>query len=401
MSELGRKLAEALPDAKRAWSDERVERVEEAMLRRRARRAVRRGALAALAMIVLVAGSLLWWRRPATLTLADGSTVRLRDRLSVARVRTAGAERTVVELVAGSALFDVTHVEGRLFRVEAGAVAVEVLGTRFIVERSERSVKVAVERGRVRVLGVGPEHLLAAGEILELPSGPLGPTPSAPATPVDAPGPNPNPSPAPAPVPAPVPVPVPVPEFEPGHPGIEAPPTPAAPPTPLVDQPAPRPQRHASPASPAWRAPAEQGDFDRAYRELSRSGPKSVRDVPNELLLAADVTRLSHHPSEAVPLLERVVRDHPKDPRAPLAAFTLGRALLDELGRPQQAAAAFARARALAPTGPLAADALGREVEAWSRAGDTGRARARAEEYLRAYPKGARLSSVRRFGGLE
>ncbi len=394
MSDLGRKLADALPDAKRAWSDERVQRVEGDMLRRHTRRRVKRAALGALVTLVVVAaGSMLWLRRPQMLTLADGSSIALQDRKSVARVLANTAERTVVELVSGGALFDVTHVEGRLFRVEAGRVAVEVLGTRFVVERGASAVKVRVERGRVRVLGAGPAHILAAGETLELPIGSASSVPSVP-VPVDAPATVRQPAaPADAPTESPAaPVPVPV-----------------AAPLPVTVDPlapdevvAPKAVRHtAPPTPPTWRAPAEQGDFDRAYRELSRSGAKSVRDVPNELLLAADVTRLSHHPLEAVPLLERVVRDHPKDPRAPLAAFTLGRALLDELGRPQQAADAFARARALAPTGPLAADALGREVEAWSRAGDTSRARARAEEYLRAYPKGARLTSVRRFGGLE
>jgi transmembrane sensor len=146
---------------------------------------------------------------------------------------------------------------------------------------------------------------------------------------------------------------------------------------------------------------AERGDFDSAYQQLSQGGNAQVEDVPNDLLLAADVNRLSGHPAGAVPLLRRVVKDHEKDPRAPLAAFTLGRVLLDELGQPQAAAEAFARSRSLDAAGPLAADALAREVEAWSRAGDLSRARSTAEEYVRKYPKGGRLSSVRRFGGLD
>ena len=44
-----------------------------------------------------------------------------------------------------------------------------------------------------------------------------------------------------------------------------------------------------------------------------------------------------------------VLKGHRSDPRAPLAAFTLGRLLLMELGEPRQAAAAFADAQALAP----------------------------------------------------
>jgi hypothetical protein len=40
-------------------------------------------------------------------------------------------------------------------------------------------------------------------------------------------------------------------------------------------------------------------------------------------------------------------------------------------------------------------------VEAWSRAGEMGRARARAEDYLRRFPDGSRVRSVHRYGGLE
>ncbi|MEO7092617.1 MAG: hypothetical protein ABI175_05150, partial [Polyangiales bacterium] len=89
------------------------------------------------------------------------------------------------------------------------------------------------------------------------------------------------------------------------------------------------------------------------------------------------------------------------DPRAPLAAFTLGRVLLEELGQPGQAAEAFAKARALGGAGPLAEDALAREVEAWWRAGATDKAHERAEEYVKVYPKGLRIRSVRKYGGLE
>jgi transmembrane sensor len=126
-----------------------------------------------------------------------------------------------------------------------------------------------------------------------------------------------------------------------------------------------------------------------------------LRDDAAELLLAADVMRLSHHPAEAVDPLERVVRVHADDPRAPLAAFTLGRVLLDELGQPKAAAAAFAKVQLLAPDGQLTQDALAREAEAWSRAGDMNQARARAREYVARFPEGFHLKSVRRFGGLD
>jgi hypothetical protein len=73
--------------------------------------------------------------------------------------------------------------------------------------------------------------------------------------------------------------------------------------------------------------------------------------------------------------------------------------LLDELGRPREAADAFARARASG--GPLAEDALARQVEAASRAGDMAKGRELAREYLRLFPKGRRAKAVSRFSDLD
>ena len=83
------------------------------------------------------------------------------------------------------------------------------------------------------------------------------------------------------------------------------------------------------------------------------------------------------------------------------AAFTLGRVLLEELGRPAEAADAFADAVRLAPTGPMTEDAIAREVEALSRAGESLAAKQLAQHYLEQFPTGRKLKSVRRFGGIE
>jgi transmembrane sensor len=152
-------------------------------------------------------------------------------------------------------------------------------------------------------------------------------------------------------------------------------------------------------APSSWRALAENGRYDEAHTALKRAGPYAVRDVAADLLLAADAARLSGDPAAAVPYLERVVRKHSSDPRSSLASFTLGRVLLDELGRPREAADAFARAREAG--GPLAEDALAREVEAASRAGDATRSRELAREYQTLYPNGRRAKAVSRFGGLD
>lgn len=244
----------------------------------------------------------------------------------------------------GSARFVVAHDERHPFRVRAGALVIEDLGTVFSVARlSEYEFDIAVEEGQVAVLCQERRVELGSGQRRTFTCG--------------------DPE-------------------KPAKAGLPAP--------------APRPHSH---ATPAWRILAEKGEYREAYDVLRQKGEASVRDETHDLLLAADTARLSGHPSEALPYLRLVLARHGGDPRSPLAAFTLGRVLLDELGRPAEAAGAFARARA--PHGPLAEDALAREIEAWARAGNAKRAHALAIEYRRGYPQGRRLPEVTRFGGLE
>jgi transmembrane sensor len=245
-------------------------------------------------------------------------------------------------LRAGKARFVVPHDPSRPFRVQAGDVVVEDLGTEFTVAMAaDGTVTVEVEEGRVRVRQGAAVLDVSAGERREI-------APEAVSEGSSAGG---------------------------------------------RDVPAP-----AAPALPRWRALAESGRYDDAYQALRSAGPGAPRDDATELLVAADAARLGGHPAEAVPYLQRVVRGHARDPRAPLAAFTLGRVLLDDLGRPAEAADAFERARGAG--GVLAEDALAREVEACSRAGDAARARALALEYARAYPAGRRARVVAKFGGV-
>ena len=137
-------------------------------------------------------------------------------------------------------------------------------------------------------------------------------------------------------------------------------------------------------------------------RETESSLPLSARgETAEQLLLEADGARLAGRPERGADLLRRLLREHRGDPRAPLAAFTLGRVLLMELGRPREAAAAFAEVRELSPGGSFAEDALAREVEAWSQAGQVELAHARAQEYLRSYPGGRRATTVRSMGKVE
>ena len=87
-------------------------------------------------------------------------------------------------------------------------------------------------------------------------------------------------------------------------------------------------------------------------------------------------------------------REHPRDPRAGLAAFELGRLRMDRLGDMPGAVQALEQAVALAPGAELREDALARLVAASAAAHDHAvctRARAR---YLTEYPSGVHHRTV-------
>src|SRR4030095_2480411 len=91
---------------------------------------------------------------------------------------------------------------------------------------------------------------------------------------------------------------------------------------PISDDELSRPASGEGPRGPRWKALAAQGKHREAYDALGSLSPTQLRN-PEELLMAADTARLSGHPSRAVPFLERVLSQFRRDPRAPLAAFTL------------------------------------------------------------------------------
>lgn len=364
--DLAHHLNEARERFEPRWDDARSAHVRAGLPARAKLHRRRRAATAGAVLLAL--GVVAFSLRPAASVvaiepLAEANVVTLE--------RTATLERFRVDQ--HGAWFDVTP-NRKTVRVEAGEVVVEVLGTRFLVERVEARVHVVVERGVVRVSSRGVVRTLESGasawfpeEVVEAPK-------------VVTPEPGPVPV-----VPTPEPVEVSESRTEPK----------------LVDAPR-RPVKRkevvkVASAAPTWTVLAQSGDFDAAWTAM-KTAP-APRDEPAELLLAADVARLSRHPEEALAPLRRVLEAHAKDPRAPLAAFTLGRVLLDDLGRPKEAAVAFERARLLAPEAPLAEDALAREVEALSRA-QSPEAKARAELFVQRYPSSPRLRAVRHFGGL-
>jgi len=348
------------------WAPERKWAVRAAIVRRAARRhRVVRTAVGATSVGVIAVGALalVSWRAAvptaarldsdphtapsAPAAMASGGEERTSEsatvtvtKLSPGTVLTPLPDRDGrgFALRAGAARFSVPHDATRPFVVAAGDVMVEDLGTTFTVRYvAADQLNIAVEEGRVRVRTRDTDTEVSAGSTLQVPVSRMGKV-------------------------------------------------------------AQRPQRSSGVVA-SWRPLAERGQYDEAQRMLRKAGPSAVRDDTADLLLAADAARLSGHPAEAVPYLERVLRGHAHDPRAGLAAFTLGRVLLDELGRPSEAVEAFARARSSG--GPLAEDALAREVEAASRAGDLARTRELALLYQRLYPNGRRSRAVATFGKVD
>ncbi|HEX5098468.1 MAG TPA: FecR domain-containing protein [Polyangiaceae bacterium] len=153
-------------------------------------------------------------------------------------------------------------------------------------------------------------------------------------------------------------------------------------------------------AAPSDGSPPPSKTGHSSSAPVAGSARSAARGAP-ELLADVDAARAAGHPDRAVELLKQLLRDYPRDPRAPLAAFTLGRVLLNELGRPREAAAAFNDVRRMAPASQFAEDALAREVEAWSRASEPSRARALAATYLERYPSGRHAPRLKALAGLE
>lgn len=97
-------------------------------------------------------------RRPRSFSLADGSTVILREG---AALRVTGPRR--LELLRGEALLDIAPGE-RPFTVGSPAGEVEVRGTKFLLRHEASALQTGVLRGEVRLHNDAGEAVLRAGE---------------------------------------------------------------------------------------------------------------------------------------------------------------------------------------------------------------------------------------------
>ena len=288
----------------------------------------------------------------------------------------------VLALRHGSSQFDIRPGGARRWRIESAGVTVEVVGTRFSVERSETSVQVVVQRGRVLVRGANvPDEVqsLDAGKSMTVNLATSQSVDVATSKNRDEAAPESRARPTQT------------------EPKAAAATTAAR----AVDA---LPAAAAASPSGDWHNAVTRQDWNQAWQSLGEAGvarEAAHTDDVADLLALADVARLSGHPQQALAPLRQIVGNHSEDPRSAMAAFTLGRVLLDALGQPVQASFAFERALTLKLPASLAEDALARLVEAHAKAGASGQARAAANTYRASYPSGRRLADVNRWSPAE
>ena len=278
---------------------------------------------------------------PARTTFSDGSFAQLADAHGALEVEEESPRRVVTRL-RGAARFNVVAKGKRAFEVRTGEVRVRVLGSEFSMEELPGGkARVEVQRGPVEVAWLGGGARLESGQ-----SG----------------------------------------AFPPDDRSSDEKPTASA------EQVASAEREAAPPESDAGKRKVHTR---RMRHSEAREPALEPVDDPRSLMAEADAQRLHGKPELALKPLRSIFERYPADPRAPLAAFALGRVLLDDLHRPAEAAAAFARVRALAPEGALAPDALAREAAAWVAAGQLDRAHKLAEQYLGLYPAGRHAPAMR------
>jgi TolA-binding protein len=144
------------------------------------------------------------------------------------------------------------------------------------------------------------------------------------------------------------------------------------------------------PPTVTWQSLAKQGQYKKALAIIDRTGYDRTEQSLSalELLRLADVARMGDQPDRAMGTLQLVRQRFPGSRAASEAAYTLGLTEFDQRGRYAAAASWFSTYLREQPAGPLAREALGRLMEAQLKLGQRDQAKATAERYLQAYPKG-------------
>jgi transmembrane sensor len=302
---------------------------------------------------------------PVNMTLAEGTLIELDPRSEVSLMRSS-PEAVHVALSDGSARFEVAKKRSRSFRVQMGAVEVLVTGTQFrvarsVVEGGER-VRVDVEEGSVEVhrKGVGAVRLAAGDHWSAF-----------------------------------------VAKAEQVRDEQLEKETDALPISPSLNSQDPTEQAASEQASSEGE---EEGDEPESTGRVVRRGRGKAHEraeAAEELFKQANVARRAGLVTEAAKLYGELVTHHPRDHKAALAAFELGRLRMDSLSDVPGAVDALERALKLDAHRAFAEDALARLVLAHEALADRAACTRVRARYLARYPEGVHAQHVAaRCGGI-
>lgn len=370
------------PELRRGRLDAQWDQIADRLQERRRWRVPLFAQLSAGVLVVCAVVGIWWWNEersygpsvwagalvtsddaPVNFSLAEGTLIELEPRSEVELLRS-NPHAVKLSLKNGSARFDVAKRRSRRFTVHLGEVEVLVTGTQFRVRRSPaiggEKIRVEVEEGSVEVRRAnGSPVRLTAGEHWST--------------------------------------------FV-GH-G-----------KPRVEHAAAEDAVNEDDPSPEWQPPTvedlEEADNDAvepseegnnaSARKPSRRGRRrargeEAREQEQEALLLfeqGNAARRLGRLREAAEIYAELVSQYPRDRRAALSAFELGRIRMDSLGDLKGAADALERALKLDARRAFAEDALARLVLAQETLGDRKSCESARNRYLSRYPDGIHAQHV-------
>lgn len=259
-----------------------------------------------------------------TLVFADESRVELAPKSQIDPLAMT-EDQVVLRLVDGSARFAIKKGGPRRWRIEAGVLSVEVVGTQFEVQRSAQRVRVVVTEGRVLVrssaLTDGVMRLDAGQDIV-----------------------------------------------------VE---NPAA---------APAARSDTAPRAPTAPATAAEPTTDPVTTQARAETTKRASITLATLQAQVDQARRDADPARTASLLKDIIRLYPSDPAAALSSFSLGR-IHQRQGQWASADRAYQWALDHGASGPLREDCYLRRVEVELKLAPA-QAQSTARTYFALYPSG-------------